>query len=390
MMKDKRIIIATSWKFPHVGGVSSHISLLAERLQIPETEVLSYRHIFEGSNYGSKRYINAVKRVLRRSFGLETISMNARALSFVIGEYQFDIIHCHDAMATWAASLARERTRRKFKIVSTVHGPVSRHMIEEGYHASSPDVKKVQQCEMKAWADSDAIIAVDSRQAAILMEQGVPADKITIIPNAVDVERIERLAKAVKMGKTDDTFWILVPRRLSPKNGVEVAIKAIGLLDDRPLLLLAGSGKERSRLEGMVKDTGLARSVVFLGDLQHEMLFPLMEASDVVLIPSVPIHGIEEATSIAALEAMALGKTVVASAIGGLKEIIRDQECGVLVPPGNHAELSRVIAALMKDNAQIQTLGEAAHETVLKDFSADLWFQRHLDIYTDVLASNGS
>lgn len=103
------------------------------------------------------------------------------ALKTLIEKTEFDIIHCHDVMATWAAIKARQSSKRNFKIISTVHGPTSRHMIEEGQHPKSADVRKVEQCEIEAWQGCDAIIAVDKTQAEIVISQGGIQDKIHII-----------------------------------------------------------------------------------------------------------------------------------------------------------------------------------------------------------------
>src|SRR2546425_7533059 len=85
--------------------------------------------------------------------------------------------------------------------------------------------------------------------------------------------------------------------------------------------------------------------------------------------PSIPVVGVEEATSLFALEAMACGKPVVASAIGGLKEMIRNRENGILVPPARPDLLADAILELIRDRQLSDEIGEAARESVLDGHS---------------------
>lgn len=381
----KKVLLVTSWPFPHLGGVSSHIQLLASRLNIHESEVVNFRHIYEESIPLTNRLLKALERYSRKLLKMETISIYSKTLSFILAKKEFEIVHCHDAMATWAAIRARNATRKNFKIISTVHGPVSLHMMEDGYLPDSSDVKKVIKCEKEAWKESDAIICVDSGQTEIVKSQGADLQKIIIIPNAVDIDKINNYAKAFPITKKDNCNWILVPRRLSPKNGVEYAIRALSLIEHKPKLLLAGTGLERKSLEELVKQLGLQDDVVFLGGLEHSVLLPIMLAADIIAIPSVPVYGIEEATSIAAIEAMALGKPVISSNIGGLKLLITDDVNGILVPPADPDRLAECITKLLLDKQKCVNLGIVARKTVEEKFSVDLWFDKHKRVYSKVL-----
>jgi glycosyltransferase involved in cell wall biosynthesis len=378
---NKEILLVTSWVFPHLGGVSSHLSLLASKLSIQESDVISYKHICAEPNLFLTRIVRAAKRFSKQLMKKETVSFYSKILSTVIAEQECSIVHCHDAMATWAALRARNKYHKKYKIISTVHGPVSRHMIEEGYLPDSADVKKVNECEQEAWKGSDEIICVDEGQAEIIKSQGADPNKITIIENAVDVDKILKMANAIPITRKDEREWVLVPRRLSPKNGIEYIIRAMTFITKKPRLLLAGNGLDRERLEALVISLGLKNDVLFLGGLDHSVLLPIMSASDVIVIPSVPVHGIEEATSIAAIEAMALGKIVIASNIGGLKMLIRNQVNGILVPPADPSCLAEKICMVLADKNKSQIIGNSARKTVLEKFSVALWFDKHMEIY---------
>lgn len=387
-LKKPCVALATSWVFPHVGGVSSHMTLLANQLGIKLPQVISSAHIDAYSSTASTRLQSALKRNLRKLLGAETISLRASQLIPIFDSVECDIVHCHDVMATWAAIRAKEAGRKKYKIVSTLHGPVSNVMVEEGFSPDAPDVVKVRRCEQECWPKCDALIAVDTMQADIAVGQGADRSRIGIIPNAVDLEQIDALSRSLPLEKGAGERWIMVPRRMAPKNGVEFAIRALTHLRNKPRLLIAGTGPQREYLEQLVGDLNLKEHVVFLGGLGHSLLIPLMAASDLVVVPSIPIHGIEEATSLSAIEAMALKKPVIASNIGGLKELITSGTDGLLVPPKELVALAEAFAAVLDDPALSRKLGEEARKTVDKKFSVALWFDRHLSVYEKALAGS--
>ena len=380
------VMLATSWVFPHVGGVSSHLSLLAKQLGIVDKRVVSASHFQAPDLHPWLRLTTGLRKVASKALKKETISLHALKLAQLLSGAQCDIVHCHDVMATWAAVTARESSGRKFKIVTTLHGPVSDVMVEEGHAPDSPDVAMVRKCERETWQRCDALIAVDTLQAEIAVRQGADRSKVVVIPNAVDMTQIESLARSLPLSKDPAEKWILVPRRLAPKNGVEFAVRALSCMLTRAKLLIAGTGNEQENLERLVEQLGLQTQVVFLGGLAHSVLIPLMALSDVVVVPSIPIHGIEEATSLSAIEAMALGKPVVASNIGGLKELITSGADGILVPPGNPGELARILSRLLADKEGACALGKEAKKTVHQYFNVDLWFNRHLAVYAGILS----
>jgi len=379
--------IVTSWTYPHFGGVSSHIKTLASQLLIEDEAVLNFSHITRTLKKHNQWIPNRIKFYLRKFAGIQTISLYSEIMTRLLQETTAEIVHCHDAMATWAAIRARQKGNRNFKIISTVHGPVSRHMIEEGYSPNSPDVKMVEQCEMKSWPRCDAIIAVDKGQANILIEQGAEPSRLHIIFNSVDVAMVERIARKLMISNRSDRPWVLVPRRLTPKCGVEYAIRAIRLMRSKPLLILAGGGLQEQRLRELAKEEGVESEVVFLGEVPQSVLFPLIQAANCVLIPSVPVHGIEEATSISALESLALGRPVVASALGGLLEIIQDRCTGILVKPGDHAEIASVLDSLISNSELSNQLGENGRLRVVNDFSVKQWFDKIQAVYREVLSN---
>jgi glycosyltransferase involved in cell wall biosynthesis len=367
--------------------------LLAKQLGIDDSRIIS-NSLLRARSTSLLRAILfqgeiAARLLTRRQ--IQTVA--ARWLIPKFAALDCDIVHCHDALSTWSAVVARRKARARYKIVSTVHGPVSRHLQEQSkLSADDPGVRAVERCEREAWTESEAIIAVDTTQSQIIQEQGADPKKITVIANAVDVREVDEICAALPLRRNEDRPWIVLARRLEPKNGVEFAIRAIAEFSSaelRPRLILAGDGAERPRLIEMATQLGVENDVVFLGAVQHSALLPLVRAADIVLIPSVPEQGVVEATSIAAIEAMAMRRPVVASGIGGLLELMTDGVSGILVQPRDPSAIANAVRRVLASPDLARTLGEGAREIVLKRFSVEPWFNAIRKVYDSVLGPVG-
>jgi glycosyltransferase involved in cell wall biosynthesis len=177
-----------------------------------------------------------------------------------------------------------------------------------------------------------------------------------VIPNGVDPEVFHpgvepRLDGAVPI--------ILSARRLVRKNGIEYLIKAMRGLEDVCRLVVIGGGPERSRLESLAEDMG---NVEFLGSVSHDKMPAYIASADIAVVPSII-----EASSLFMLEAMAMGKPVIATSVGGLPEVLGDS--GVLVPPMDSEGLTRWIRELLGDVVFQKRLGESARNRVIKNYT---------------------
>lgn len=289
---------------------------------------------------------------------------------------KFDLIHTHDVLlASWV------ELKLQMPVVLTVHGPLSREAIMLG-KGSPTYLDYLKEIEQQAYRSVNAIIAVDSGQKDIIVsDYNIPPEKICVIHNAVDTDMFA--PRSIK--KTDETPFFLVPRRLVPKNGVRVAIEAFQFLRDTKVeLWIAGDGPERAGLEKLVAENNLREKVRFLGSVDKKDMVFLMNASIGIIIPSVPVEGVIEATSIAALEGMSVGKPVFASNIGGLAEIIRDGDTGLLFEAGNYKALGILLRRALIDKESMESIGRNARQYVVNNYSLEVWVQKILRVYHHV------
>lgn len=173
---------------------------------------------------------------------------------------------------------------------------------------------------------------------------------------------------------------------LERRKGHAVLIEAMRILKEEmlvgglPLVLIEGDGVEREMLEGLVKDGGLDGDVLFVGSEGN--VFNFMNAVDVMVLPSI---GQEDFPNVI-LEAMSLGKTVIASTIAGIPEQIDHMRDGILVEPGSAASLAGAMRSVATDGGLRESLATKAREKFARSFSARTSVRNYEALYERLLA----
>lgn len=373
-----KILMVTSMFPPYRGGgVSSHVHDLTVGLAEHghEVWVLSSRK--------GKRVLpdegNSAPPGTRVIFVRNFPEMFVR-FSTLARRERFDVVHFHsfNALATAWAGVPNGTVR-----LFTMHSDSANYLASvNGWKPGHPLYRLLKLYEKVAIRFPEVTIAVSKRIDRYARDLG--ALEVVYLPNAVDCDYwMPAVPEAVR------DHSILVPRMLVPKNGVEFAIRSMKPLlaaVPRASMKIAGDGPLRDSLASLAQEVGRGR-VRFLGEVPRSEMRKLYQDAGVVLIPSIPVSGLEEATSIATIEAMACGRPVVASNIGGLPELIRDGENGFLVPPKDPAALAKAASNLMEDPALARRLGARARQTALDSFSVPSWTERVLKVYDSAVRS---
>lgn len=230
--------------------------------------------------------------------------------------------------------------------------------------------------EKKAYKIATHIITVDNRLKDYILSFGVLADKIDIMFNPVDTDIFTPKSEKNKYRKLfnipEDKTVILCPRWLVKKNGVIYPVLACVYLREKSkdfVLVYAGDGGERATIEELIKKYKLENNVLLLRLVEHNKMNKLYNAADVVVIPSILSEGMEEATSISALEAMASGIPVIASNISGLKNIIKNKFDGILISEKNEKEFADTIYAILTNKEMYESISRNSVGSVRGNFS---------------------
>jgi glycosyltransferase involved in cell wall biosynthesis len=239
---------------------------------------------------------------------------------------------------------------------------------------------------------ADRVIAVSPHVADQAVELGVARERVRVIRSGVDVERFRprdaRQARS-RLGLGAYTPVVLFVGNLEPRKQVHLLLEALqqvrrSVPDAR--LAIVGSGKSAGaedqtlHLQRLAVGLDLQSAVQFTGPVDGETLLDWYAAADAFALPSS-----SEAQGIVALEAMACGVPVVASAVGGLLGTISDGHDGFLVPPGDVTALADRLVTLLRNRPARQTLGQAARRKVEQEFSWSTRVAATIEVYREVL-----
>lgn len=290
----------------------------------------------------------------------------------VIEEQAPDLVHLHTGRASWLGGLAARWAGRPAVTTRRMDRAVRR-----GWKTRLVYEHLVRR-----------VVAISPAVARELAAGGVPPARVSTIASSVEPpalpadpderDRRRRAARAA-LGLGPDERVVLVLAALVPRKGIDVLLEALaGSELARTVLLVAGEGEQRGALEARAAALGLGPRVRFLG--QRDDKERLLEACDVFCLPSR-----QEGLGVAALEAMAAGRAVVASRVGGLAEAVEHERSGLLVPPGDPRALARALARLLDDPALRERLAAHGPLRVAEGFLAEQMVAAYERLYRAVL-----
>jgi colanic acid/amylovoran biosynthesis glycosyltransferase len=218
-----------------------------------------------------------------------------------------------------------------------------------------------------------AVTTMNREMRARLLELGAPADRTHVLAPGTDARAI----RASGSGVNPVRGRILVAGRLVEKKGFHVLLEAVRLLRTSSWSLdVIGDGPWRERLEAAAE--GLP--VRFLGQVGRQDLGRALHEAEVFVVPSVTAaSGDQDGVPIVLLDAMAAGRAIVASRLAGIDEAVEEGRSGVLVPPGDAAELARAIDGVLSDEGLRSTLEEGASLRA-DDWSVDALGARFVEL----------
>lgn len=369
------ILITTIFEYPHEGGLSTHVSTLKKGLEERghKVDVLSFSEMNPLLRKAIAQAPGFLLNKVKKGKGqLLNDNMRRKLLAYYLNsrKEQYDVINSQDVYSALASIESGIPT------VATVHGYFSFESISRGsILENSKEDSKVQSIEKYAYKNAAKVVSVDRRiKDYIQKKSGVEA--ITI-KNFIDVNDFQpNKDDALKLKKDfnipDNMKILFVPRRLTEKNGVifpTLALPEVLKKHPNTLLVYAGTGEQMGRIQETVKKNKLENNVKLLGSVEHSKMKGLYALSDIVLVPSIHSHGVEEATSISALEAMGSGSPVVAGAVGGLKEIFEHEKDGLLVEEQNIEDLASSIIRILDNEDFGKELAANARRKVELEYS---------------------
>ena len=303
---------------------------------------------------------SAVRKITRLGFPVEVIDAPdddeaVAELATYLEAVRPDVLHDHmyraEIVGTRAALRLAEHGLPRPYVVSTVHSSRVRSVEDRAsLRALTPSI--------------DRLIAVSRAIVDKISEERGGLAPVSLVYNGVDLDRYDTQEPCCTLredfGMEPGAHIVGVVARLEPEKGHPTLLEAWPLvLRECPdaYLLIVGEGSRWDALEAQVRELRIAHRVVFTG--RRDDIPAVTAALDVAVLPSY-----REAQGLTILEAMALSRPVIASAVGGIPEMIEDGVTGLLVPPHDAPALAAAIVRVLRDHPLADTLARNAHDMV--------------------------
>ncbi len=346
--------------WPAIGGIESFTSTLALRLKRNGHQVI----VFTFQTDIVDMYNECINGISIYRFQSAQISTGHQQLSIckkiheVLKQVAPDILHLQYTVNANLIYLALLDKFIKIPLVMTTHGL----LCEE----TMPSYRQ--------WVNrADAVVCVSQYLKSVSLEVAGASHKTFLIYNGIEIPQFVFEPPVFSPPR------FLCLGRLTYEKAYDVAIRAFALsLKKIPnsILIMVGDGPEKKNLEKLSISLGIQNSIQWFPSLPQSDCLAILKTVSIVLIPSL-----YESFGLVALEAGLFGKPVIASAVGGLVEIIEDQKTGILVSSGDINTFSEKICSLCFDVDKAKKMGMDAHHHIRSYFSADLMIDQYQAVY---------
>ena len=350
---------------PNVGGIAAHVYELARALRAlgNDITIVTFRDSLFAPGEETIDGLHVVRVYLPRN----TVLLYPAFALFeyfsvrrIIKRKKIDLLHSHYVFPDGFVS----RLQPGVPGIATEHTSGFLDRLEQG-----------RMLGLYRWVYSrmNHIITPSDELAGAVGSLGVPRQKITFVSNGVDTDKFSPEVPPRDLRQqyalAPDTRIVLCPRRLEPKNGVKYLVEAVpAVLRQCPearFFVVGGSYPDQlALLRKRARELGIEDQIIFAGSVPNAEMPSWYTAADVVVLPSL-----KEATSIAGLEAMACGRPLVGTNVGGIPHLVTDGRTGLLVEPRDPDGLADALARLLTDDAARREMGVAARKKAVDRFS---------------------
>ncbi|QPA29989.1 glycosyltransferase [Anoxybacillus caldiproteolyticus] len=402
-----RILLATYWAVPHVGGVWGYMKQLKEKLESlgHEVDLLGY-----GEDNSYVYIVNKNQRLEKdQLLPLLNEKLNKEAYPAIyenelvkytefqryfyelaaayFGLEKYDVIHTQDVIST--ACINRVRPKGP-ALVATLHGSVAyeiRHQLTTIHKSPTSYMARAYFDELEHIGATSAeftIVANEWLRNVLTNEFRVPDEQIKVFHYGYDIETfIERMEeKKSSIKRPDDKKVIIYTGRLVETKGVHHLISALSQLKairNDWVCWIVGDGDKKAELQVQSKALGLEEDIFFFG--KRDDIPYLLSKSDIFVLPSLL-----ENQPLSVIEAQIAGNAVIVSDAGGLPEIVEHGVTGLISPAGNIEALCKNLNLLLENKKYRKALGSNAKKWGRDYWSPDKALENVLDVYQSAIS----
>jgi glycosyltransferase involved in cell wall biosynthesis len=368
-----KILHVTSNRDGNIGGAEKLLLDLHERFDSAQFD-FHYANVLSLGN-SDDPYISALRERKFDFVNFTGVKMSAvfpvfNDLRQFMRQNNFDAVHTHLLHGSFIGQTAARFARIKPKILT-------RHFTNDVFRGS----RFLKALDRRTLKIADKIIAVSGAVKRDVLEQGIAEEKIEVIHNGIDLEIFDEILQNGIQPAENDCFLIGTVGSLTKRKGHEYLLKAFARVIEQIRdirLIIIGDGPEREKLQQITIDLGLQNYVDFKGFRKD--IPQLLSSFDLYVHPAV-----YEPFGIALTEAMAMQKCVIATDVGGIPEIIVNQETGITVPAADPDKLAEAIIWAYQNTSKVTKMGEAGRRRVEENFDLKNITAKYSKMYLEMI-----
>ena len=311
-----------------------------------------------------------------------------RKLQELIAQYQPDILHSHSPVLNGIPALRAAR-RAKLPLIYEVRAFWEDAAVDLGRtRVNSLRYRAIRQLETYVLRRADGVVTLWEGMRKEIARRGIPDQRIAVVPNAVEPthfgrvqERDQSLAKRLELSERTVLGFI---GSFYHYEGLDLLLSALPQIRAaRPdtVLLLVGGGPEEAKLRSKISQENLAEAVRFVGRVPHGEVRRYYDLVDYFVYPRRRIRLTELVTPLKPLEAMAEGRIVLASDVGGHRELIRDSETGFLFAPDDPASIAHRVIEVLSKKDEHSRIRDAARDYVATERTWPVCASSYRELY---------
>lgn len=316
----------------------------------------------------------------------------AKRLAEITPQIKPDILHAHSPVLNALAAL-RVGKRLGIPVVYEVRAFWEDAAVDHGTTQEwSARYRFTRALETHAFHQVNAITTICEGLRQDIVARGIPANKVTVIPNAVDIDKFS--VGGMPDADIKSQLGLNGCRVLGflgsfyAYEGLNLLLNALPLILQRApdvRVLLVGGGPQETNLKAQAKALGIAEKVIFTGRVPHDQVQRYYDLVDVLTYPRLSMRLTDLVTPLKPLEAMAQGRVLVASDVGGHKELIRDGETGVLFRAGDGQDLADKVLGLLASTERWPALRASGRRFVEAERNWQASVARYQVVYSDLM-----
>ena len=395
-------LFKVSYPFESTGGSIRNLNIVTSQskagIEPFVVTPLNYPRIFKINEFPVEEEIENVRHIR-----LDLGNQNSSQLSYITKNLQLNTILLAGIIRKEAPGIIHAASGYKGYELATMADTLSRHF-------SIPWIYEVRSFHEHTWTNdhfqaetsihtklrmdkenslmkkANHVVTISESMKDAIIKRGIPEEKITVVPNAVDTSYFKPKKKSTKLinslGIKNKTVIGYISN-MSYREGHDVLIKAFKTISEEvedAMLLLVGSGREKENLEKLVNELGLEEKVIFTGNVDHSLIKEYYALIDLFVVPRRRDYAADLVTPLKPYEAMGMKIPLLMSDRAALKEIIGEDR-GFIFKTEDEEDLARVAISCLNDQSECKRRANVAHEWLIENRTWEMNAEIYKELY---------